>query len=273
MSYLFKLVADGKMSAEHLSQIRTALNKELSPHIHKVELDFDEISDEHMMELINATHQSSLTQFKLGLGTVNENLAQSMVEVGSYNKNIGTCWLLLGQHQFYYRDKEMGEVSKVLHFGYAKQVTIDCQSMTALQVEQLIAKVNQCNVTQDLTLKIANLHPDAAFLLTDALNANEKLTKLSLNINGEVSGFDRTIDHEVVQMFSTLMQTAESEVIAASATATRFVSGLLGHGKAILNAFTAPIAACAGPAPHDDLLADIPPSDVSEKEESVNTFN
>ena len=258
MSNGLRLVVDGEMSEDHLVEIRAVLDINAIPKISKVELDFDSISDERMMELVNAMHQSSLTRFKLGLSTVNEKLAQSLFEVCEYNKRIETCWLLLGQHYFYYRDNDMGEVNSVIHLGYAKRVTIDCQSMTALQVDQLIATVNKCEITQDLNIKIANLDPDAAFALVDALNANQKLTKLSLNINGEVSGFDRTIDNEVVELFSTFMVSAQQKVSAASEFATNHASDLLDKGKAILSAFTAPLTACTNPTVPEDAL--IPPN-------------
>ncbi len=250
---LFKLVADGEMSADHFSQIHVALDKKESPKIREVYIDFDTISDEHMMELINATHQTTLTKYKLALSNVKENFAQSLFEVASCSKNIDKCWLLLGQHHFYYRDTEIAELNSVIHLGYAKQVTIDCQSMTAFQVDQLLEKINQCDITQDLTIKIAHLDPLEVYKMTENLNANQKLRKLTLNLNGQTSGFDRTIEHEVTQMFSDLMLTAKADISELSSAATRYSLNILEQGKALLTAFSLPLAACVRPVSAEEL--------------------
>jgi hypothetical protein len=251
---LFKLVVDGRLLQEDIAQILIALDKEKSPKIREVDIDCDDISSEHMMELVNATHQTTLVNYKLALGSVKENLAQSLVEVANFSKKINKCWLLLGQHHLYYRDTEMAEINSVIQLGYAKQVTIDCQSMTATQVDQFLEKLNQCDMTQDLTMKIANLDPLAAFKLAENLNANQKLRKLSLSINGQVSGFDRTIEQEMTQMFSEFMLTAKADISELSSSATRYTSSVFNQGKALLNAFTSPLTACVRPPSAEELL-------------------
>lgn len=243
---LFKLVADGRMSAEHLAQILIALDKDKSPKVLQVHVDFDDICDEHMMELVNATHQTTLTYLKLAFGAVNKNIAQSFVEVANFNTKIEKCWLLLGNNHLFYRDNEMGDIEEVLHLDYPKQVTINCQTMTADQVDEFVRKVNQCSMIEELNVKIAKLEEGAAQEFVEKIRANPKLKKWSLTLNDVCTRYTAA-EEDLITQFSGLMSDVKSDLIQASNIAQGYASDLLEQGKVLVSAFTAPMRVCMQP--------------------------
>lgn len=260
-----QLIADGKISEEDLSSLLLALDKRQSPKIQEVIADFDSISNEHLLKLINATHQASLTNLKLAFTMMDRTFARSLMEAAMANLNIARCWLLLGTHHLYYREGKMADLNDILQLDFARCVTIDCETMTAAQVTQLAERINNSN-TLELTLTIDKMDQSDAQRLIELLTPNQKLSKLSLTLNGTATTINRDAEEDLVQTFAGLMQAVRSDVAEVSSTATAYASGLLGQGRAFLSAFTAPLAACTQPSRvNDDLLSDIPPPNEEAK--------
>lgn len=247
---LFQLNTD-TLSEQDLADIRIALDKEASPKIREVELDFDEISDEHMRELVNAVHQTRLASFALAMTTANVKIAQSLVEVVSASKTIERSWLLLGNHHLYYRDNQIGDLNEVLQLGFPKRVTLECQSMTPNQVDELLQIVNRCEIIEELTVNITKMDEAAALTFAEMLRSNRKLKKWSLALNGVSTTYDE--EDDLVRQFSGLMSQVQSDLTEASSTAKNYASSFLEQSKTLISAFTAPLTACTQSASAEEL--------------------
>jgi len=250
---ILELRADGKVQQKDFSEILLALDRESSHQIREIITDYDEISNVHLLQLINATHQTTLAFLKLSFTSMDNTFAQSLFEAVNLNSRIAKCWLLLGTNHLYYRDGVMANLNEVLQLSFPRRVTIDCESMTAGQVDELVHKVNQCEIIEELTVNIVKMDEAAALTLTEKLRANPKLQKWSLTLNNVSVKFDDTVEEEdLIEQFSGLMQAVKADISDASLIATGFASSLLNQGRTLMSAFTAPLTACVSSGPHMD---------------------
>lgn len=270
---LIELIADGKISQEVFEKLLVALDSARSPKMRDVKVDYDAISNSHLLDLIGATQGARLASMHMAFSEMDASFARNLQEAGMLNRNIAECWLLLARHQFYYRTGVMTDVQTMVQlYHHPRCVTIECERVQDDQIDTMI-RILMGTQSKNLILTVNEMSDENAQRFIEQLQSEAspfELIKLQL---GSMSMSIEPIDEEdLVQQFSTLMQSVRSDVADLSAASSSVASSLLQQSRTWLSGFnfTNPITGCMAVPATDDLLGDEPPlTPEAQKKEKI----
>ncbi len=266
---LIELIGDYNIPPDVFNQLLDALDREKSPKVRDVKVDYDGIKNSHLLDLIGATQCTSLASLHMAFTDLDASFARNLLESADVNRNIAECWFLLGQHQFYYRTGVMVDANMMIQLYHnPRNVTIECEKLDDKQADDLINILLRSN-SLHLNLKVTDMDEDKARAFAFRLQSEHSpFETLKLQLGATTITVEPLEEEaDLVQQFSTLMQSVRTDVAELSAATSGIASSLFQQGRTWLSSFSNPITACASAPVMDDLLDEQPPTpDLNKKE-------
>lgn len=162
----------------------------------------------------------------------------------------------------------MTDVQTMLQlYHHPRCVTIECERVQDDQIDTMIS-ILMGTQSKELTLTVNEMSDENAQRFIDRLRSDEspfEIIRLQLgSMVMTVEPLDEELD--LVQQFSTLMQSVRCDVAELSAVASSATSNWLQTGTTWLSSFARPFTACVVPPAADDLLGDQHQVDIEKKE-------